>query len=337
MTSRERVTRTLTFDNPDRIPRDIWGLPYSQTFRKDDMDLVCQRFPMDFVSAPGNAPTSTRTKGEPFTIGTYVDEWGCAFTVAEEGVVGEVVNPSLTTEADMAAYRPPYELIAGNLDHVSAFCRQTDSFVLAGQCARPFERLQFLRGSEQTMIDIAEDNRAMRDLIATIHAYYMDEIVRWAQTDVDAVMFMDDWGSQRQLLISPVAWRELFRPLYREYVDVARQHGKFIFMHSDGHIEAIYPDLVELGIDAVNSQLFCMDIEALAAFKGKITFWGEIDRQHILPRGTTQDVQQAVRRVRRALDNGRGGLIAQCEFGKVVPTENIMTVFETWGEPQPSA
>ena len=109
--------------------------------------------------------------------------------------------------------------------------------------------------------------------------------------------------------------------------------GKHAWFHSDGHIAAIYPDLIEIGVDALNSQLFCMDIEDLAAkYKGKITFWGEIDRQWILPRGTVEDVKAAVRRVRRALDDGTGGVIAECEWGVNDPRENIEAVFETWLE-----
>ncbi|MEM3515676.1 MAG: hypothetical protein QW281_03350, partial [Saccharolobus sp.] len=103
---------------------------------------------------------------------------------------------------------------------------------------------------------------------------------------------------------------------------------------SDGHIEAIYPDLIEIGIDAINSQLFCMNIEELGRkYRGKVTFWGEIDRQYILPFGTVEEVRSAVRRVRKALDTGRGGVIAQCEWGLKDPKENIEAVFEEWNKP----
>ena len=88
-------------------------------------------------------------------------------------------------------------------------------------------------------------------------------------------------------------------------------------------------------MDALNSQLFCMDIEELGRrFRGQITFWGEIDRQHVLPFGTADDVRAAVRRVRAALDDGRGGVIAQCEWGIGVKAENIAAVYETWDEPR---
>ena len=102
-------------------------------------------------------------------------------------------------------------------------------------------------------------------------------------------------------------------------------------MHSDGYIFYIYADLIELGLDAINSQLFIMDIENIGTqFGGQITFWGEIDRQHLLPKGTTEDIAGAVQRVKSALYKN-GGVIAQCEFGPGAKPENVYAVFKCWG------
>ena len=100
-------------------------------------------------------------------------------------------------------------------------------------------------------------------------------------------------------------------------------------MHSDGYILDILPDLIDAGLDAVNSQLFCMGLEQLRPFRGKITFWGEIDRQNLLPRGTVDEVRAAVRQVYDTLWN-QGGCIAQLEFGPGAKPENVEAVYETW-------
>jgi uroporphyrinogen decarboxylase len=148
---------------------------------------------------------------------------------------------------------------------------------------------------------------------------------------VDGVMLMDDWGSNTSLLISPDMWRAIFKPIYKEFCDIIHRAGKKVFFHSDGNIESIYGDLIEVGVDALNSQLFCMNIEALGKlYRGKITFWGEIDRQRVLPYGTREEVHAAVRRVRAALDDGTGGVIAQCEWGKDNSRENVEAVYEAW-------
>jgi hypothetical protein len=74
-----------------------------------------------------------------------------------------------------------------------------------------------------------------------------------------------------------------------------------------------------------------MDSEEIGRqFKGRITFWGEMDRQRLLPFGTPDEIRAAVRRVRAALDDGRGGLIAQCEWGKQNPAANFHALYEAW-------
>jgi uroporphyrinogen decarboxylase len=226
--------------------------------------------------------------------------------------------------------RFPEELLTVDVDAVNAFCRNTDQFVIAGTCPRPFERLQFYRNSENLYTDLGEARPEMLAFLERLHEFYLKELEIWVKTDVDALTFMDDWGAQRALLISPVMWRRLFKPLYKDYIDVAHRHGKKIFMHSDGFIAPIIGDLVELGLDALNCQLFTMDIESLGRqFAGKITFWGEIDRQVLLPSGTPADIDRAVRRVKDALWRD-GGAIAQCEFGPGGRPENVYQVYKTW-------
>lgn len=164
-----------------------------------------------------------------------------------------------------------------------------------------------------------------------MHDFYKRLLDTWARTDVDGLFFMDDWGTQLNLLISPDTWKALFMPMYRDYSDIAKKYGKKIFFHSDGNIEKIIPYLIDIGIDAVNSQVFCMGPENLAQYQGKITFWGEVDRQNILPYGNKDDVKAAVKRLYNAFWKN-GGAIAQCEFGIGADPENVYTVFETWDQ-----
>ncbi|NOZ27613.1 MAG: methyltransferase [Chloroflexi bacterium] len=335
MDSRERVRRTLLFQTPDRAPRELWTLPGIEMFRQEELTAMLERFPPDFASPDVTYGRGERERGEPAVVGTYVDAWGCPFTVAEPGVVGEVKDPPLADWSQLDRLRPPYEILENaDFSRVNASCAATDRFVKAGTTIRPFERMQFLRGTENLMMDLGWGVREVYRLRDMVHEFFLRELEMWTRTDVDGISFMDDWGAQKGLLISPGMWREFFKPLYAEYCRLIHGAGKFAFFHSDGDITDIYPDLIEIGIDALNSQLFCMDIEELGRlYRGKITFWGEIDRQAILPFGTVEDVRQAVRRVRRALDDGRGGVIAQCEWGINVPAENVAAVFEAWMEP----
>jgi uroporphyrinogen-III decarboxylase len=165
-----------------------------------------------------------------------------------------------------------------------------------------------------------------------IHSLYTRQLELWAATKVDGLVIADDWGGQSALLIPPVLWRKMFKPLYKDYVDIGHARGKYVFMHSDGYILEILPDLIELGIDAINAQIFCMGVEDLGRrYAGQITFWGEMDRQYILNRGTADDVTNAVRQVKESLYRS-GGVIAQCEFGPGVRPENVYQLLKAWDE-----
>ena len=303
-------------------------------FRQDELDALLQRFPSDLVGPEFKYGPGERQQGIPYVVGSYADEWGCVWHVGEPGVVGEVKEPPLADWSALAHFKSPYEILEeADFSQVNRSCAEADRFVLAWTTVRPFERMQFLRGSEALYIDLGYETAEMLQLRDMVHEFFLRELEMWVKTDVDGIEFMDDWGAQRTLLISPKQWRSLFKPLYKDYCDLIHSAGKFAFFHSDGHITDIYPDLIEIGVDAVNSQLFCMDIEELGRrFGGQITFWGEISRQDILPFGTPDDVRAAVRRVRAALDDGRGGVFAQCEWGIGVSAENVATVFETWLE-----
>lgn len=332
MTGRERVTKALNFSNPDRPPRDLWALPYISLFRQDELNAVLERYPVD-IGRPELIPGALEDDAEKLSrVGSYVDEWGSVWHVGEPGIIGEVKHPVLEDWSKLSTFQPPWDQIRKrDLSHANRDCEQSEKFMLSAVCARPFERLQFLRGTQNVFMDLAYDIPEIRTLIEMVHDFYVEDITAWARSNVDAVFFMDDWGTNRSLLISPDMWRSIFKPLYKDYCDIIHEAGKFVFFHSDGHIEAIYEDLIEIGIHAINSQLFCMNIERLGCqYRGKITFWGEIDRQHVLPFGIPDDVRRAVQRVRKALDDGNGGVIAQCEWGKDNPRKNVEAVFEAW-------
>ncbi len=332
MTGRERVRAALTFNHPDRVPRDLWYLPYVGKFRRAELDALLAEFPTDIQGVgPIYPPDIYRPEGfQP--AGRYLDEWGSVWYVNEPGVVGEVKEPALADWSALAHFRPPYDLIRRrDMSTIDAQCNQTDKFVLSECTVRIFERLQFLRGSENLFMDIAWGSREFLQLMDMVHEYFLEDLSAWLKTDVDGIMMMDDWGANNALLIHPRTWRELFKPKYTEYCDLAHSAGKFAFFHTDGNTESIYGDLIEVGYNAINSQLFTMDIEDLASkYKGKVTFWGEIDRQHLLPFGTPEEVRAAVKRVRSLLDDGSGGVIAECEWGKFDPAENIRAVYEAW-------
>ncbi|AQQ09013.1 methylcobalamin:coenzyme M methyltransferase [Sedimentisphaera cyanobacteriorum] len=328
MTSRKLVTKTLEFDNPERIPRQLWLLRWAENNYPEQVSRITETFPDDVISSPNFIKTKPQTFGDPYISGTYKDEWGCEFYNKHDGIMGEVKSPLIEKWDELSKVRPPSEMLTVDKEKVNSYCSESDRFTLAGAAPRPFERLQFLRGTENVMLDLAMQPPELETLIHTIHQYNLKLLETWAETDVDGLMFMDDWGMQNSLLISPDHWRRLFKPMYKEYADIARSKGKKIFMHSNGYIYEILEDLIEIGLDAISSQIFCIGLDKLSEkFSGRITFWGEIDRQSLLPEGSTGDIRNAVQDICSKLYRN-GGVIAQVQFGPGAKPENVYTAFE---------
>jgi hypothetical protein len=330
MTSRELVRRTLEFDAPPSVPRQAWILPWAEQQHPEMVATLRREFPDDLMPSPALYHAPLPVVGSRYEKGIYVDEWGCRFENIHGGVIGIVRDPLIRDWSDLDRFTVPESVLQVDRDAVNAFCAGTDRFVLAGTLVRPFERLCFLRTMEQALVDLLKQPPEFGRLLRQVHDLYLRETEVWAGTDVDAIVLMDDWGAQTRMMVSPDLWRRTFKPLYAEYCAIAHHRGKFAFMHSDGCILDIIPDLIEVGVDALNSQVKCMGVAELGRrFRGRLTFWGEIDRQELLPFGSLEDVRRAVREMREQLHDN-GGVIAQCEFGPGAQPENVLEVFRTW-------
>jgi uroporphyrinogen decarboxylase len=335
MTSKELVYATLSGTLGDhRTPRQLWTLPWADLHYPKELAEIKRRYPDDILTSPSFFTEATYGKGDPYAVGESMDDWGGFFENRQAGIVGEVKKSAVADEdwSDTSGAHIPTEWLSTDWNAVERFrAEHPDHFLFCGCCPRPFEQMQFLRGTENLMMDLADPPPKMLAFLKKMHDFYCQLLEKWAKTGVDALNMMDDWGSQNSLLINPKTWVEIFKPLYRDYIDIAHSHGKKIFMHSDGNTLAILPHLIELGLDAFNTQIFCIGVEKLAPYAGQITFWGEIDRQNLLPYATEDEIFQAVKLVRQTLRQD-GGVIAQCEFGIGAKPENVMRVFSAWEE-----
>lgn len=337
MTSRELVLDTLNFRNTGgRVPRQLWSLPWAGLHYPEMIEKLQRDFVWDFGSPSTILKHCPPTKGDPYQPGEYIDEWGCKFQNIQPGIIGEVKEPLIRRDdwSDADDVILPEGWLSFDADMVNRSCAESELFMMGGCCPRPFEQLQFLRGTVNLYMDLMDMPPRMCAFLEKMHDFYCRLLTRWAQTDVDALNFMDDWGSQQDLLINPEIWVKVFKPMYRDYVEIAHRYGKKAFMHSDGNTLSIIPHLIEIGLDAFNTQIFCIGVDKLAPFRGKITFWGEIDRQHLLPYASLDEIDKAVDCVYHTLWND-GGCIAQCEFGAGANPENVYEVFKRWAAVRP--
>jgi len=328
MTSKERVIRTLNFQTPDKLPVDLWVLPSANYQYGNDLQKLIDERDIDFVRAPYNDPCLDENCYE---IGMHKDVWGSVWRKAQRGIVGEVKEYPLADFANFATYKSPINLLKGGFEDTDEFIKSNNEKFILGGWVSIFERMQFIRGTENLYLDIAEESDELYTLLGIVMDFYREYLKQWLEHDVDAICFGDDWGSQRSLLISPKSWNKIFKPAYQELFDMIKVKDKYIFFHSDGYIMELYQQFIDMGVSAINSQIWCMGVENVAEkFAGKICFWGELSRQNTLPNGTPEDIRKNAEVMKKYLFVNGGGLIGQSEIGRDVPLENVKTVLNCW-------
>ncbi len=337
MTSRELVIRALSHEPIDRIPREVRVDPRVAADRPDEVAEIEMRFPNDIVRPDSPYSPGARCSGKHAPGGRYTDAWGCTWQVSADGADEQCVDRPVGDLRNAAKYTPPMEVLKGvRLGKLGRFCEQTNRFVLAPIEVCPLSHLQRIRGPEHTRKDLAGGVKGIHALLEMVDAFCRAEVEFWAGSEVDGVVLGDEWGSPSGLALEQGVWHDVFRPLYREYCRILQKRDKMVWFRTTGDVTEIVADLVRLGFDAVHCSFENMDLGRIARrFRGNITFWTGMDQPKALSQGTVEEVRESVLRVRRALDFGSGGLIAQCDWPPAVPIERIVAFCEQWVVPLP--
>jgi hypothetical protein len=192
-----------------------------------------------------------------------------------------------------------------------------------------FLRLTDLRGFEEMMVDFAEEPPELQMLIDTVLQYNLRQAklrLRALPESGEIVYFGDDLGMQTSLPISPKKWRKYLKPCYQQIFRPFVEAGHYIYMHTDGHILEIIPDLVEAGIKVINPQSRANGLDELAfVCKGKVCVDLDLDRQ-LFPFATPKEIDHHIREAVDKLGSRQGGLWLKAELNYEVPLENIEAV-----------
>ena len=330
VTSKEIVKSAIHFSGADRLAKDIWIIPAARKKYAEKFDELLTMYPTDIARVENGCAEADANR--IFEFGQYKDSWGITWHNIQDGYFGEAKGPAVNNAEELKYYRPPlWHTEEGWDDMTQKLAAVKDKFIVASQI-NPFERMQFVRGTEALYMDLAMGDKCFFQVRDLVWEYFSRMLDKWLTYDeVDAFSFSDDWGSQRALLISPEHWVAHFKPMYQELMCRVKRAGKAVFVHCDGYIMDLYPQFIELGVDAINSQLWCMDVEEIAArYAGAIAFWGEISRQDTLPNGGPAEIRRTAEKMKELFFKNGGGLIGQCEVGADVPLENIKAALTCW-------
>ncbi len=330
MNSKERVLTVLDHKPADRVPvtnrytpeiaaelARIVGVRSTNSFDLEvalGHDMLCTK-EIGIVNA--YKIECSREMGDE-----YIDEYGIVKRLVpyEGGSYLEIVKNPLEHLDAWSSYRLP------DPDQQPTLQKQYDDYeesiakygnthaIVGGVTCTIFEGAQMLRGMSRLLIDLIDNEGFVNELMDQLVQYHFQVGKKLIELGVDILYIGDDVGTQHNMLISPQLFRKYLKPrydyLFREWRKI-RSDIIFAF-HTDGHVEPIIPDFVDIGLDILNPiQPGCMDDRRLQReFGSKLSFWGGINVQKTIPFGTPADVVAEVREKLKIYGSDGGFIIS---------------------------
>jgi hypothetical protein len=246
----ETVKKAVTHNHPERVP-----LLYAYSLEKSDII---------------NIPVVNH-----FLEGGF-SEWGFEWEHLENALLmGQPKRPVITDYARLGSFVPPDPADPARFTKMALMEKYGPdryykaSFILSG-----FAIITMLRGFSQVMEDLYLDRENLEKLMDIVFGFEKEVIRLCGSKGFSAIGLADDWGTQDALMISPAMWREVFKPRYKEQIELAHSLGMDVYMHSCGYIYDIIGDLIEIGLDIINpGQPDINNVEELGkTFGGRICF-----------------------------------------------------------------
>lgn len=273
---------------------------------------------------------------------TWVDEWGVKWMHTSDSVGVAPVDFPLKNYDGFEQYVRdvmPRGSFPSRIESANKQIKNIDSWnrkFLVGKgdmVLGIFERAKLIRGMDNLFIDFYYNKKMVQRLIRELTNYFLAEIEEWSKLNVDAIYYGDDWGSQKNLLISPELWRELFKPYYVELINCAHRNNLSVIFHSCGAVTKIVGDLIEIGVDVIHPlQASCNDHSYLAKEFGKdLTIMGGLDVQRELITGNKDQIKKSLYNFVEIFSKYNCGILLSPTNTIVpdTPIENIQFAFET--------
>lgn len=330
---KERVLRALRREPVDRLPTQsnytrVMGRLLSEHFGIAEAELP-ERLGNHLLRVDIDHPRHTNGDGS-----IEFDWWGAGWDTRTEGYRHAFSPLKDSLDLDRYAWPDPNDLAILSTAERSIRRDGENCFIAPnlGMCL--FERAWSLRGFEALLMDMVERTEWVEELLDRITEIQATLARRFAAAGVAGGYFGDDYGAQRAMLFSPRLWRRLIKPrlakLFAVFVDAALP----VILHSDGDIRAILPDLVEIGLTTLNPvQPEVLDHMWLQREYGaKLSFYGGVSTQGVLPNGTVEDVRAATLACARALAPEGTGLLlgASHRMQSDIPVRNVEAMLDAF-------
>jgi uroporphyrinogen decarboxylase len=212
-----------------------------------------------------------------------------------------------------------------------------DAFLVGSLGWGLFERSWNLRGFENALTDAALEPAFYGEMLDRLTELYLAFVEYTVELPVDGILFGDDWGDQRGVILGPERWREFLKPRWKRVYDAVHGAGKIVMSHSCGSVADIMPDIIEMGMDVLESvqpEAAGMDpYELKRRYGDRIAFWGCLGSQSTIGRGSPEQIHREVQRLAAEMPRGGGYILAPAKpLQPGTPLENAVAIVEALRE-----
>lgn len=224
-------------------------------------------------------------------------------------------------------------LIEKNLD------RYPEKFNLFTIDLSLFSRACALCGKENMLNYMSMEPKFTERLFVVLCEYNIRLIDIALEYNIDGIYFVDDWRCNKEMMMENVHWRKYIKPQLQRMYERVKRKGKFIFQHSPGNIEQIFPDLTEIGLDVYHPlQSGVYDFEKIKTQFGMIlSFWGGIPSRLLEKKTDPEKIQKKVKETLELMSRNGGFIAAPDEpLSPGVPAQNLLTVLTAIERTEPN-
>lgn len=354
MTGYERFMTALQLNEPDRVP--IWELiinePTLSAWGADSFETFAENEPLDGITIFEDVPLRNLEPGEVqetyhLTANTlnsqecelYVDDWGIVWGYTEFNIPYPVTGPIHSNDV-LTCYIPPDPAQHNRLQSLrSAVKKFKGKKAIVFLTHDAFEFSHYLRGGMDNLFMDYIMNPNMVHKLAEIVIDYKIKLMQLAiKEGADVIVSGDDYAGRKGPLMSPRHFQEFILPYLRQSVNAAHEMGIPYIKHTDGNIWMILDMMVDAGIDAIDplEPIAGMDIgEVKQKYGDRIAVVGNIDCTNLLPHGTAEDIEDAVKETIAKAATGGGYILASSNsIHPSVKPENYKAMVEAasrWG------
>ncbi|KPL25167.1 MAG: hypothetical protein AMJ75_01845 [Phycisphaerae bacterium SM1_79] len=335
----ENTVRAIRFERPEYIPVVFWINPacWHHYEREALMELMAEHRLLFADFDPEDEPKCELAPWERAGA-PYTDAWGCVWETTDDGITGTVTGHPLADWGALQGFIAPDPAETNGMgktdwasikNRIQSVRSKGRLYVGSLEHGHAFQRLGYLRGYENLLLDMTDGDGRLRRLIEMVENFSMAIVERYVDLGAEMICYPEDLGMQSGPMLSPGHFRSYIRPIYEHLMRPARKAGCLVHMHSDGDIRELVDDLAGSSVDALNLQDLVNGIDWIAAnLKGRVCIELDIDRQQITPFGSPDQIDRLIREEVEKLGSAEGGLMMIYGLYPGVPLENVRAVMD---------